>query len=93
MLRNKGGQRVRCTTLDVLLASTNGEVPRIVIWHDNPTAESFAKWALEKIQGELEYLYSKANPAVEGYAMPYFISSVKVWETATSYAEASSGEG
>lgn len=93
MLTNEGGQRVLCTRLSVLLASTNGDVPRLIIWHDNPTAESFAKWALEKIQEELENLFLANNPLTQGYSMPYFISSVKVWETATSYAEASSGEG
>ena len=67
--------------------------PRLIKWHDNPTAESFAKWALEKIQQELENLFIANNPTTQGYSMPYFISSVKVWETATSYAEASSGEG
>ena len=67
--------------------------PRLIKWHDNPTAESFAQWALEKIQEELEDLFVKENPTSEGFTMPYFISSVKVWETATSYAEASSGEG
>ena len=92
-LKNKGGQRVLCTVLDVLLASTNGDVPRIIIWHDNPTAESFSKWALEKIQEELENLFIANNPVTQGYSMPYFICSVKVWETATSYAEAASGEG
>ena len=69
------------------------EKPRLVRWHDNPTAESFAQWALEKIQEELENLFHANNPLTQGYSMPYFISSVKVWETATSYAEASSGEG
>ena len=67
--------------------------PRLTKWHDNPTAESFAKWALEKIQEELENVFIANNPITHGYLMPYFICSVKVWETATSYAEASSGEG
>ena len=79
--------------LSEMLVATNGDVPRIIIWHDNPTAESFAKWALEKIHDELENLFVANNPVTQGYSMPYFISSVKVWETATSYAEASSGEG
>ena len=69
------------------------ERPRLTVWHDNPTAESFAKWALEKIQQELETLFTTKHPFTEGFTMPYYICSVKVWETATSYAEASSGEG
>ncbi len=56
MLKNKGGQRVLCSELDVLMASTNGEVPRIILWHDNPTAESFAAWALKEIEAELKRL-------------------------------------
>jgi 6-pyruvoyl-tetrahydropterin synthase len=84
------------------LKATNGAEPRLIRWHENPTAESFAKWALERIQDELKRLWVaevvEKHKELESYdianhAMPYFISSVKVWETATSYAEAQSGEG
>lgn len=94
MLHNKGGQRVLCSKLDVLLASTNGEVPRMIIWHDNPTAESFAKWAMKEIEAELQRLWeAKLCDVHQGFPMPYYISNVRVWETATSCAEAEPGEG
>ncbi len=87
-----------CTdiTLSQALHPTNDAdaEPRMVIWHDNPTAESFAAWALENIEAELQRLWdAKLCDIHQGFSMPYFISNVRVWETATSYAEASSGEG
>jgi len=54
--------------------ATNGKPPRLFIWHENPTAESFAQWALLQIQSYL------ADTNIT-------ITKVKVWETATSYAE------
>ena len=81
-----------------MFKATNGADPRLIKWHENPTAESFAKWALEQIQEQLVVLWTtNEHPEFEKSSefreMPYFISSVKVWETATSYAEAQSGEG
>lgn len=76
-----------------LFVATNGQAPRLIKWHENPTAESFAQWALEKIQGELCERYINEVETIRNHCfkMPYFISSVKVWETVTSYAEAKSG--
>lgn len=66
--------------------NNNNDKARLIKWEDNPTAESFAQWALDKIQARLCVACAPAP-------MPYFVYSVKVWETATSYAEAKSGEG
>ena len=77
-----------------MLQATNKADPRLIKWPENPTAESFAQWALKEIHAELQRLWeAKLCDAHKGAAMPYFISSVKVWETATSCAEAQSGEG
>ena len=85
-----------------MFKATNGADPRLIKWHENPTAESFAKWALEQVQHCLGLLWLESmveeHKDVESFdianhTMPYFISSVKVWETATSYAEAQAGEG
>lgn len=72
------------------LTATNGAEPRLVKWHDNPTAESFAEWALESIQNKLCDLWINEKGTIRNHCdnMPYEIVSVKVWETATSYAEA-----
>jgi len=63
--------------------ATNGEKGRLHIWHDNPTAESFAKWAANEIQKVI-------------WEEPDFIDctvvKVRVWETANSYAEWNLGE-
>ena len=56
-----------------LFVATNGKEPRMFLWPVNPTAENFASWAAEEIQ--------KLLP--EGL----IITHVRVWETATSYAE------
>lgn len=88
-------------SLAEVLVATNGAEPRLVCWPENPTAESFAKYALESIHAELKRLWEAGYPEcqlldtfdIANHTMPYFISSVKVWETATSYAEAQSGEG
>lgn len=72
-----------------MFKATNQEDPRLVKWHENPTAESFAMWALEQIEAELTIMFNpQSRPNI---TKPYFISSVRVWETATSYAEATSG--
>jgi 6-pyruvoyl-tetrahydropterin synthase len=57
-----------------LFKATNGKDPRLFIWPDNPTAESFADYALRVIQAILCH---------KGIT----ITKVRVWETATSYAE------
>ena len=77
--------------LDVLLRATNGDAPRLIKWHDNPTAESMALWALKEIQIALCDAYAPAD-SLRRKLMPYFISRVRVWETATSFAEATSGD-
>lgn len=76
-------------TLAHVLHPTNDreENPRLIKWHENPTAESFAKWALEQIHKTLLNMYLK-DSSMEDDSIPYVISSVKVWETGTSYAEA-----
>ena len=56
-----------------LFKATNGKEPRMLIWHGNPTAESFANWAAVEIQ--------KLLP------VDATVIKVRVWETATSYAE------
>ena len=58
--------------VDQLFQATNGKKPRLKIWHENPTAESFADWAFDAIE---EQLHSGV-----------YVTSVTVWETATSYA-------
>ncbi len=55
-----------------VLRATNGENPRLIKWHENPTAESFAEWAAHTIQTSLH-----RGTVVQ----------VRVWETATSYAD------
>ena len=85
--------------LSDILRATNGKEPRLFEWPDNPTAESFAVWALEAIQYALLHSWEMSVAAEHGHVdehtqrMPYFISAVKVWETATSYAEAKAGNG
>lgn len=84
--------------LSEILKATNGAEPRLIKWHENPTAESFAQYALERIQEVLQaaWLSDPMNVDIEDggvFLMPHFIYSVRVWETATSYAEAKSGEG
>lgn len=81
--------------LSDLFAATNGQAPRLIEWPENPTAESFAQWALKSIQDQLCELWKNEVGTIRNNCsnMPYFISSVKVWETATSYAEAQSSEG
>ncbi len=54
------------------LKGTNDEMPRLRTWHENPTAESFAEWAAQGVQAIL--------PRGE-------VVQVRVWETATSYAD------
>lgn len=56
-----------------LFAATNGKEPRMFLWPINPTAENFAAWAARDIQ--------KLLP--EGIT----VTCIRVWETATSYAE------
>lgn len=64
-----------------LLRATNGKEPRYMQWHDNPTAESFAQWCFESIQFEYDNKPGDIN-----------VLSVRVWETATSYAEYTGGD-
>ena len=59
-----------------MFRATNGKDPRLFVWHENPTAESFAAWAMLVIQDTLR-------------ETGITITKVKVWETATSYAEVS----
>lgn len=75
--------------LSAFVTATNGEEPRLFKWHENPTAESMAEWALHQIQTELRRLWrdNRDDPTT----MPYHVSCVRVWETATSFAEARSG--
>lgn len=62
-----------------MLVATNGDRPRLFLWHENPTAESFAMWAMKEIQ---EYIDSQ-DTTTSGIK----VTGVKVWETATSFAE------
>jgi len=97
---NAAGCEYAVQQLLVATNSCSGAETRLVVWHENPTAESFAEWALHKIQCELRRLWclEKYNAEytyrqlVENNLehMPYSIKSVRVWETATSYAEAKS---
>lgn len=57
------------------MEATNGAVQRIHVWHENPTAESFAHYAALEIQAHL--LLHKST----------MVTRVRVWETATSFAE------
>jgi len=57
-----------------LFKATNGKQPRLFIWEENPTAESFAHYAMRAIQATLSH-------------KSITITTVRVWETATSYAE------
>ena len=77
-----------CCELSDLFVATNGQAPRLMKWHENPTAESFAQWALDEINHQLSHLYHDSKPDGASETVPYFISNVRVWETATSYAEA-----
>lgn len=70
--------------LHTVLRATNGVHPRLFQWHDNPTAESFAKWALDAIERELQLMLRNDD---QENALDVAIISVKVWETATSFAE------
>ncbi len=81
-------------TLEGLLLATNKAAPRLLKWGDNPTAESFARWALHEIEAVLEREWKSVDSSETiANKKPYFVYSVKVWETATSYAEAKTGEG
>lgn len=53
--------------------ATNGEQARLILWHENPTAESFARWAASEISKELPVGLS--------------VIRTRVWETADSFAE------
>jgi len=53
--------------------ATNGQTPRLFLWEENPTAESFARWAAAEIQALL--------------TDSIIVKRVRVWETATSYAD------
>lgn len=66
------------TALRKLLEATNSKPPRLEIWPENPTAESFAKWAAEEIQ---KYIWETAG------VIDCTVVRVRVWETATSFAE------
>lgn len=57
------------------LRATNGHPPRLFEWHDNPTAESFAQWAVEQFRAWFD-------------RRDIVVDRVRVWETATSFAEA-----
>lgn len=57
-----------------LFVATNGKEPRMFLWPVNPTAENFAAWAAEEIQKLVQ-------------EDDLIITQVRVWETATSYAE------
>jgi len=61
-------------TLEDIFTATNGEEPRLFVWHENPTAESMAQWAAKEIQRllPLDIMH---------------VTKVRVWETATSFAE------
>jgi 6-pyruvoyltetrahydropterin/6-carboxytetrahydropterin synthase len=59
-----------------MLKATNEAPPRLIIWHENPTAESFAAWAAAEIQKELDAMSNGCT-----------VAHVRVWETATSHAE------
>jgi 6-pyruvoyltetrahydropterin/6-carboxytetrahydropterin synthase len=60
-----------------LLRATNGESPRVYLWDFNPTAENMARFAAMGIQDILD----------EAMDHPPTITCVRVWETATSFAE------
>ena len=62
--------------LSALFRGTNGTVARLFLWPHNPTAEHFAQWAATAIQQHLD----QAGQHVA-------ITRVRVWETATSFAE------
>jgi len=59
--------------LDEMLRATNGQDPRLFLMPWNPTAENFAAWAAQQIDLILP-------PDLK-------VARVKVWETATSFAE------
>lgn len=63
--------------VDVLFRATNGEASRLHVWHDNPTAESFAQWALAEFEQWFGSHQSLKHVSV---------LCVKVWETANSNA-------
>jgi 6-pyruvoyl-tetrahydropterin synthase len=59
--------------LETFLVATNKQKPRLIVWHGNPTAESFAKWAAEEIAGRLP--------------RDITVTHVRVWETVTCHAD------
>ncbi len=64
-----------------LFRATNGEEARFFMWDVNPTAENFAEWAFLELQKVVYKLWN------EGKIKHMEIKGVKVWETATSFAE------
>lgn len=65
---------------DELFRATNGDEPRLIIWPENPTAESFAQTIREQMQDAFHSLGIK-------------VLKVAVWETATSNASHCCTEG
>jgi len=67
---------------DYMLAvpSTNMDMQRVMVFEWNPTAENFSKYAFEQIQRYLGQ--ERADGAVSIYVV-----NVRVWETATSFAD------
>ena len=59
--------------LNDIFVATNGANPRLILWHNNPTAESFAQWAAIEIQTLLP--------------IGVTITKVRVWETVNSFAD------
>jgi len=55
------------------ITATNGAEPRFFAWTNNPTAENMAMWLGVNLQSHM--------------AAGIFIAKVRVWETATSFAE------
>jgi len=58
------------------MAATNGKPQRVLLLSGNLTAEYFAQYAAREIQAVLDGMQSKAT-----------VTHVRVWETATSYAD------
>jgi len=63
----------------------NAEVPRLFIYPWNPTAENMAGHAAQGIQAALHSLLHHSGDVPR-------VVSVKCWETATSYAEWTTGD-
>lgn len=76
MLPALGTPSERKVKLRDWLMATNGDSPRLFLWKENPTAENMAAWAAKWLQGHLD----GKQDIIE-------VTSVKVWETATSFAE------